>query len=137
MPSLAERRVAAAYQENQFAAFQTRIAEAAGFPVPVEVHWDTLMPTGEAHLYAESWSAVYFEPLVQALLVVARDRMGKDALKSGLKQIVIQNTKSVTYADGWASFDGGILRLDHEPLTNAYDSEGRKARLVKTLEQGL
>jgi len=134
---LAERRAAHEFETGALPALKTRIDEAAGFALPLDIHWDTLTPPGESRLYAESWTAVYFEPLIAALKSVARDAMGKDALHAGLKKVVIQNTKSNYYADGFGTFEGGTLTLDHEPLTNAGDIEARSEALIKVLEDGL
>jgi hypothetical protein len=51
---------------------------------------------GEAHLYSASWKAIYFEPLIAALKSVARDDMGREALKAGLRHVVIDSSS------GWA-----------------------------------
>ena len=83
---LAERRAAHEFETNTLPALQSRIDEAAGFPVPLDIHWDTLTPAGQAHLYAESWTAIYFEPLIGALQSITRDALGKDALSKGLKK---------------------------------------------------
>jgi hypothetical protein len=61
---LAERRVIHEFETKELPALQSRVDEAAGYSVPVEVNWDKLAPEGESHLYDESWRAVYFEPLI-------------------------------------------------------------------------
>lgn len=134
---LAERRVAQEFQTKNFPALKTRIEEAAGFPVPIEVNWDALSIEGESRLYAESWTDVYFEPLIEGLKSVTRDQMGKDAVKKELKSIVITNQGGVYYPDNWAKFENGILRLDHEPLTNVADREQRAKKLTELLESKL
>ena len=134
---LAERRVVLDFETNALPALKTRIEEAAGAAVPVEIQWDGLCPNGESHLFIECWSAIYFEPLIAALKTVGRDAMGKEALKAGLKKIVVQNTKGNYYADGLAALENGSLTLDHEPLTNAGDVDARTAALVNVLEAGL
>jgi hypothetical protein len=135
--TLAERRIVSEFESGLYPALKTRVEEAAGFPVPIEVRWDTLAVPGESRLYAESWPKVYFEPLVAGLATVSRDQMGKDALKSSLKKIVIQNTSGCYYGDRWARLEEGVLTLDHEPLTNSGDVEDRKKGLIKLLEEKL
>ena len=134
---LAERRAVIEFETSHLPALKTRIDEAAGFAVPTEIHWDTLCPAGESRLYFESWTAIYFEPLIAALKNVSRDALGKEALHAGLKKVVIQNTKAVYYGDNCATFEGGTLTLDHEPLTNAGDVEPRTEAIIKALEAGL
>jgi hypothetical protein len=135
--TLAERRIVNEFQNNQYPGFQKRVEEAAGFPVPVEVKWDTLAVPGESRLYAECWPLVYFEPLIAGLTAVARDEMGREALKSGVKKIVIQNVKGNAYGDRWANLEDGVLTLDHESVTNSADTEDRTNGLVALLESTL
>jgi len=135
--NLAERRVVSEFQEGPFPGLKARIEEAAGFAVPLDVHWDTLAVPGESRLYAESWPLVYFEPLIDGLKSICRDAAGREALKSSVKQIVVQNVKGCVYGDCWASFDKGVLTLDHDPITNINDSSQRAAGLVAVLEASL
>jgi len=134
---LNERRTTHDFQTNELPGLQAKVDEAAGFNVPIEVHWDQLTPEGESHLYSASWKAVYFEPLIAALKSVARDDMGREALKAGLKRVVIVNATGNYYPDNWAKLEAGTLTLDHEPLVNAGDVEPRSARLVSVIENGL
>ncbi len=135
--NLAERRVVRDFQTNQAPGYLERIHEALGFEAPVEIDWETLAQPGESRLYAESWPDVYFEPLIGGLKTVGRDQLGKDALKDGLKKIVIQNTIGCYNPDRWAAFEDGVLTLDHEPLTNVGDKNEREDALVKLLESKL
>jgi hypothetical protein len=135
--TLAERRVVHDFETNQMPALSARVTKTAGFDVPLEVSWDTLAVPGESHLYAESWPVIYFEPLIGALQIVGRDEMGRNALQSALKKIIIRNSKGCAYGDCWATFLEGILTLDHESVTNAYDVDGRTKGLVRVLENGL
>jgi|HubBroStandDraft_1064217.scaffolds.fasta_scaffold00104_11 hypothetical protein len=134
---LAERRALAEFQNTQLPGLQARIDGAAGFPVALEVCWEQLAPEGEAHLYAESWVAVFFEPLIAALESITRDQLGREALAARLKSVVVQNSKGHYYADGWAGFEAGVLTLDHEPLTNAGDGPARTKALIAVLESRL
>ena len=95
------------------------------------------MPCQEnPRLYAESWPLVYFEPLIAELAAVGRDDAGRETLKSSVKKIVIQNTTGCYYGDRGASFEEGVLTLDHEPLTNT-NAEDRKKGVVALLESKL
>jgi hypothetical protein len=134
---LAERRAAKEFQTDELPKLQTQLDEAAGFSVPLEIHWDTLSADGESRLYKESWTVVYFEPLIAALKDVTRDDMGREALKEGLRRIVIQNNDGNGNSDYWARFEGNTLTLDHHPTENAGDTQGRTTRLIQVLESGL
>ena len=134
---LAERRAAKDFETNQFPRLKQEIVDAAKFDVPVEVRWDTLALDEQAHLYVECWPKVYFEPLKQALEAITIDDMGRDALKAGLKKVVIQNTKDVSYGERIAEFTGGVLTLDHKPTTNVDDIADRKRGIQQVLEKAL
>ena len=134
---LAERRAAKEFETKQFAILKKDIDAAAGFEVPVDVKWETLTLEDEAHLYAECWPKVYFQPLIDALRSVTIDEMGKDALKSGLTRVQVQNTKDTTTSDNIASFSSGTLLLDHKPHTNVDDGAARAKAIQKVLEKNL
>jgi hypothetical protein len=134
---LAERRASKAFQDNHFPVFQKKITDAVGFEVPIEVNWESLALEDESHLYDECWPKVYFEPLIEGLKAIGRDDMGKEALQSSLKKIMIQNTTGAYYGDRWASFENGVLTLDHLPTTNADSIQERTDGLVQTLEKKL
>jgi hypothetical protein len=122
---LAERRVIHDFETNQLPALQS---------LPIEANWETLAPEGESHLYSESWKAVYFEPLIAALHSVGADEMGREALKKGLRRVIIANTRGNYYSDRWPTLEGSVLTLDDEPITNIQDVQGRTARLISVLE---
>ncbi len=135
--TLAERRITTGFQNGEFPALMSRIEEAAGFPVPVEVNWESIAVPGESAQYPVAWTKVYFEPLIGALQAVGRDQMGLDALKNGLKKIVVQNVDSCVYPDCWAVLQDGVLVLDHEPVANIGETEERTTRLIYVLENSL
>jgi hypothetical protein len=96
---LAERRAIKDFQTNELPALQTQMNEAAGFELPVEANWEKLAAEGESHLYAQSWRAVHFEPVIAALKSIGQDEIGREALKKGVKQVIVSNTSGNVYAD--------------------------------------
>jgi hypothetical protein len=134
---LGERRAAKNFETNQLPALKKEIDQAAGFDVPLEINWEQLSPEGQAHLYEESWTKVYFRPLVDALKAICVDDMGKEALKGALKKVVIKNSQNVYYGDRIATFEGGVLTLDHEPTTNIDDVADRAKGIQAMLEKNL
>jgi hypothetical protein len=134
---LAEKRAAKDFETKQFPELKKRVDDAAGFPVELEVAWDTLAVEGESNLYADCWPKVYFEPLRDALKAITADDMGKEALKGTLKKITIQNKNGIASESTWASFTNGELVLDHRPHSNV-DYGGRRAdALRKVIESKL
>lgn len=134
---LAERRAAKDFETHRFPQLKQDIDAAAGFDVPVVVHWDTLAREGESHLYDQCWPKVYFQPLISALKDITVDDMGKDALKAALKKIEIRNQKGNSSGHRIATFESGTLTLDHEPHTNVDDLHERLEAIRKLLESKL
>lgn len=134
---LAERRATKDFQDNHLPALTAEIHAVAGFDVPIEIKWEQLAKDGYADSYVENWKKVYFQPLVGALKNIAIDDLGKDALKAGLKQIVLGNTKDLYTADYAVSFENGVATIDHDPMSNVDYVDDRTAALTKVLEKGL
>jgi hypothetical protein len=88
---MVERRAVAEFQERYYPALLKKVHAAAGYPVPVEVKWDTLALDKESDKYNTHWPDMYFEPLVAGLGRINKDDMGRAAIKDGIKKIVIQN----------------------------------------------
>lgn len=135
--NLAERRVVQGFQIEQMPAVQASVDSACGKAVPIEVAWDTLVAEGMTHILAESWKQIYFDPLTASLAHVARDDLGKQALSAGVTKIVVRNSRNHYYPEGWASFEDGVLTLDHDPTTNANDADARAAAMTQVLETAL
>jgi hypothetical protein len=133
---LAERRAAERFKNDDYPAWKEKIDTAAGFDVPVEVKWDELAAADYADSYASWFPKVYFQPMVEALSGIAIDQMGKDALRDGLKRIVVRNSEQYASTSGFA-FDGGILTVDHKPYANVDYGTERAEGLQKLLEAGL
>ena len=134
---LAERRATKDFQDNRLPALIADLHRLAGFEVPIEIAWDQLAKADQAGSYGEYWPKVYFQPLIDALTDVARDEMGKEALRGGLTKIVLANTSDYYSPSSAISFAGGVLTIDHDPCCNVDDVGERARALVKALEQAL
>ena len=133
---LAERRAAEKFKTDDYPAWKTRIDEAAGFDVPVEVSWDELAAVDYASSYGTFFPKVYFQPMVEALAAVTIDDMGKTALRDGLRKIVVRNSDQYSSTTGFA-FEDGVLTIDHRSYSNIDDGEERAKGLQRLLEAGL
>ncbi len=134
---MVERRAVAEFQERYYPALLKKVHAAAGYPVPVEVKWDTLALDKESDKYNTHWPDMYFEPLVAGLGRINKDDMGRAAIKAGIKKIVIQNEANNKNPDRWAVLKDGVLTLDHLPHTNVQDRVLRGDKLGLMLEQKL
>jgi hypothetical protein len=129
---LAERRAVKAFSEGKYLHLKQEIDTAAGFDVPMEVNWDSLATDDYAHLYEEAFDKVYFRPLLDAIKGVGIDDLGKEALRSGLKKIVIEDSGS-----SHPTFESGVLTLKYYAVSNLDDWMDRKKNIQAVLEKGL
>ena len=129
---LAERRAVKAFQDNKFPKIKQEIAAVAGFEVPTEVQWDTLATEGYAELYEDAFPKVFFRPLIEALKSVCIDDLGKEALKEGLKKVIIADN-----GGNKVSFQAGTLAISYYAVTNLDHWTERKTEIQMTLEKGL
>ncbi len=137
---LAERRAIKDIQDNHLPTWQSRINEAAGFEVPLEMDLDSLAIDDESHLYAECWPQVYIDPTVAALTSITRDDLGKQALSAGLKKITIKHNADIYYGTpgyGFATLTDGVLALEHAAHTNVSSVDDRTEGITSALEKGL
>jgi len=134
---LAERRATKEFQDSQFPALKAALDAAAGFPVTLSVNWEQLAEEGASHGYAESWPKIYFQTVTDAFASIARDAMGKDALKAGLKSVAFQNTSDFRSTSSAISFKDGVLTIDHGPYTNVDNVKERVEFTIAALEKAL
>lgn len=83
---LAERRSVERFKSEDYPAWKSRIDEAAGFEVPIEVTWEELAVADYADRYADYFPQVFFQPLVDALRAVAVDDMGRKPSARGYRK---------------------------------------------------
>ena len=133
---LAERRSVERFKNDDYPGWKSRIDEAAGFEVPIEVSWEELAVPDYADRYAEYFPQVYFQPLLDAFSTVAADDMGKEALRETMSKVVIRNTDEFISPSG-ISFAGGVLTFDHKSDTNTHHVEERTKALQAVLESAL
>jgi hypothetical protein len=101
---LNERRIAKQAQDEWIPKTQSDLKEKIGMNVEIKVEWDTFQDTSSL----EGLNSSAVNALVEALTGIAKDDMGKSALKKGLKRVVLKNSK----ADNTVTFDKGVLTLD-------------------------
>jgi hypothetical protein len=129
---LAERRSVKAFAEGPYLTLKQEIDTAAGFEVAMVVNWDSLAVNDYAHLYQEAFNQVYFRPLLEAIKGIVIDDMGKEALRSGLKQIVIEDSGS-----SCPTFEAGVLTLKYDAVANLDYWTDRQKEIQFILEKGL
>jgi hypothetical protein len=133
---LAERRSVERFKNEDYPGWKSRIDEAAGFEVPIEVSWDELAVAERADMYAEYFPAVYFQPLLDGLGAIGADDMGKEALREGVTKVVVRNSNTYISESG-ISFADGVLTFDHISDTNTHHVAERTKAIQTVLEAGL
>ncbi|MDO6490994.1 MULTISPECIES: hypothetical protein [unclassified Cellulophaga] len=134
---LKEKKITKAFQDEKFPALKEQITKAAGFDVPLEIEWETLFEDRFTHLYMDTYSQIYFEPLVEAFTAITADDMGKEALQEGLKKVVIVNRDNHHNPERAYTFTDGVLEVNHCPVSNAPDVSSRVKVLTNLLENNL
>lgn len=140
--ALAERRGLKAYQEKIWPDQLAAIQEAAGTPIEVEVHWEKLASRGYGQYFLEpDWfTNVYFVPLSKALAEVARDDIGREAIRAKLQRIVVtfdDATAPISTYENGLRFEDGTLTVNFRPGENAGDVDWRVQAIVALLEKSL
>ncbi|MEY9931027.1 hypothetical protein ABH926_005674 [Catenulispora sp. GP43] len=133
---LAERRSAERFKNEDYPGWKSRIDEAAGFEVSIDIAWDELAVPDYADRYAEYFPAVFFQPLLDAFGAIGVDDMGKDALREGVSKVVVKNSGQYFSPTGF-TFADGVLTLDHMSDSNTHHVEERTKAIQALLEAGL
>ncbi|MDN3664672.1 DUF6882 domain-containing protein [Algibacter miyuki] len=134
---LKEKRIIQAFQNDLFPALETEINTAAGYTVPLNISWNTLMEDRFSHIYNDTFPKIYFLPLIEAFKAICVDSMGVELLQTGLKEVVIVNEKNEHNIERAITFESGVLKINHSPVINADKVEDRTARIISLLEDKL
>ncbi len=139
---LAERRAMAAYSKDIRPSIEKSIQEAAGFPVAVSLDLGRLALPGYADTYKSDdyLRKPIIDPLLKSLAAISHDEMGKEAIQSKLKRIVITYDEATAPTSNYENgiiFESGNLTINWKPFTNVDDLEARSQALPKVLESNL
>lgn len=136
---LEERRKLKTFQDEQYPELKAEIDEAATFEVDIDVDWDSIseMDGMKMDLWDEAWTKIYFRPLADAFDAITIDDIGREALEANLQSVVVTNEEGNKYASDVASFEDGVLTIDHKPNINVRDVDERAEAIVSELEASL
>ncbi|CAM4151960.1 MULTISPECIES: hypothetical protein [Flavobacterium] len=134
---LKEKRFTKEFQEEQFPALKQKIEAAVGFDIAIDVQWDTLFEDRFLHLYGDSYTKIYFQPLIEAFTAITSDEMGKEAIQESLQKIVIVNRDDHHNPTHAYTFTDGVLEVNHSPILNADKVSERTEVLTDLLESKL
>lgn len=134
---LIDDRALKAYREFVFPRWKNELEVYLGFPVNVEVEWNSLVSPGRTVWCFQHLTEIYFLPLRYALEAAAYDELGRNALRETLKSICIKNTGSNFDCTSMVSFNDGILTIDHTPDTNLHEIYQRAEAILLCIEAKL
>lgn len=134
---LAERRATKEFQEKALPALRAELDKLAGKAVELDIHWDQLAKEDGAANYNDWWRKVYFQPVLNALKSITRDAIGQEAIKEGLRKVILCNTRGAYSAESAISFTAGELTIDHDPGSNVDYVDERTEHIVKIVERSL
>lgn len=87
---LAEKRLAEGIKTDSLPKFKSDLQEVSGFPIEVEINWDTFTAFDSYPL--SRLENYVFNDVKEAIKKICQDDMGKEALKEKLTTIAITNT---------------------------------------------
>jgi hypothetical protein len=135
---LKEKKAARDFQENNLEALKKKIFDAAKFEFEIEIDWDTISVDNYSHLYNQTWTQIYFEPMIIAFSKMCADSFSQEAIQDDLKKVVIQNIGDIHNSSKYSSYSNGVLTLNHSPIANAENQiEERAKALQDTVEDAL
>lgn len=127
---LAERKAVNSIKEGEFKDFEAKVKSTCGFEVKITMDWSSLENNTYAVDIAERKRFSYYagDFIISALQAVCSDNMGKEAVKSGLKEI------HIFPAAGDLDFTNGILTVRNDLTGNgAYGADQIQAKLESGL----
>jgi hypothetical protein len=111
---LVEKRITAALQKENFAAWKKMVVDACGLQkLQFEIAWEELVKEGFADYYPKNVEYNFFAPLSEALESICSDDLGKEAFAEKIKKVHIGSKR------GWsglqAKVENDTLYLDADP----------------------
>jgi len=124
---LNERRKMKELQDMVFPGRVKEIEEICGAGIPYDVDWQSLADDAEALNFIDNISC---HRLNMALRVICQDEMGKDAVRSGLRQIKLKNVKDRSAMK--MTFEQGVLEMNcaYALRTDGMFSDGQIRELL-------
>ncbi|WP_282175522.1 hypothetical protein [Vibrio nereis] len=135
---LKEKKAAREFQEQRLDDLVSRAHKAAKFEFEFDIDWDSISVDNFSHLYDQTWSLIYFEPLINAMEELCDDKFYQEAIAEDMKKVVIHNVGDLSKASAHASYSEGTLTLNHSPIYNADNQiNDRKEAIKEAIEKAL
>ncbi|GAA3510597.1 hypothetical protein GCM10022393_25140 [Aquimarina addita] len=134
---LAEKRIVKTYQEGTYQELIKEINTLAGYDLEFQVDWSSISDNKYSNIWEDSFTKIYFTPIIEAFKGITADEMGKEALQETLKTIVIKDENDNYSPKSAYSFEGNTLTIDHSPFSNVDNLQERSSYLSEFLESKL
>lgn len=134
---LVEKRIIAAYQKEQFPAWQERLKQLVGAELEYDVAWNEIVKEGFPDAYPATLDYNFFQPLFNALSSICSDDIGTESFRETIRRIKIGNLREWSSLE--AKVDGDCLSLDSDPTYERTDGsvQDYSGRIQKVLEAAL
>jgi hypothetical protein len=129
---LTEKRLAKQLQDEAIPKFQAEIQAIAGYTPTLDINWDTFTAYDEYPL--TRLEGDIFPELLEVFQSICRDDMGKEALKSALTTIRLENTDDEQ--GSILTFEKNVLYLKMQLAGNVYRRHSAE-QITKLLERSL
>jgi hypothetical protein len=137
--NLTQRRTLQSFEQKQFADWKAELTKVLGFDVPVETKWDGLFQGADNmsdDTIIECWTENYLTVSVGAFKGIVADDMGRQAIKDGLKKIILDSETDTTNTSN-STFKDGVFHLKHKSLSYSDSVATRIKAFQAIIEKGL
>jgi len=134
---LAEKRLSAAYQKENFPAWKEKLNALVTYELDFVVAWDEIVKEGFPDAYPATLDYNFFQPLFDALTSVCRDDIGRESLQATIREIKIGSQRP--WSSLQARVEGNTLELDADPTYERTEAAIKDYgdRILKVLEAAL
>lgn len=123
---LDEKRKLKEIQDGPLKAAQSKIKDILGVEIPIELDVATFTTLNELNTFQHTG----LNQAVEMVKSIAKDDMGKEALKESLKKIVFRNLPVDVSSKNKATFDNGVLTNESTWGGGSYAHSGDMSRVV-------
>jgi hypothetical protein len=128
---LAERRKIKELQDEVLPAREREIADICGAAIPYEVDWTSLENDAQALNFLDNLSC---HRLNMALRTMCTDAMGQEAVRTGLRRVVLKNVAAPAHMH--IALEGGVLHM-HCAYARGTEGMFSDGRIREVLMQAL
>ena len=141
---LAEKRAVDTFKNSEYTEFLGKLKTILGRDVPVETNWDELTKRIEGYSgdisvrFKDYFENMFSKSILTSFSAICVDNMGKEAVASILKKIIIKSDENASASEKGFKFEDGILSANMSYTnTDEVNLGYRTEALQKILEKNL